>query len=186
MKQPIRYFSIGLLTASIITLLVVLFFDKSNSGANESSVEEMIAALKTEGYHVLSASDYISLTVAANSEEDDEAKEDEVDNTEKADEAVEEEISSDETEEADNTEETSAEPEVEEPEVFHYTLTIEPNTLGPTIGKLLKDNNIITDAAEFSRYLEAEGYAEYIQLGEHKVSSDMTHNQLAETIARKR
>ena len=178
MKQPIRYFSIGLLTASLIILIIVYFFDKPDNHANEGSVDEMIATIKDEGYHVLSSSEYISLTVAEVPEEDNDVDVD-ADVTK-----------NNETEEDSNEAQTENDPKVEdteEPEEAHeYTLTIEPNMLGPTISQLLEDNNVIDDADEFNRYLETEGYAPYLQLGDHDVSSDMTLYEIAEVIARSR
>jgi len=183
MKQPIRYFSIGLLTASLIILIIVSFFDKSDNHASEGSVDEMIATIKDEGYHVLSSSEYISLTVAEVPEEDNDVDADETENnaTEDSNEAQTE--NDPEVEDSDDTEVEDTEESVEANE---YTLTIEPNMLGPTISQLLEDNNIIDDADEFNRYLESEGYAPYLQLGDHDVSSDMTLYEIAEVIARTR
>lgn len=185
MKQPIRYFSIGLLTASLIILLVVSLFDKQDGHVSEGSVDEMIATLKDEGYHVLSSSEYISLSVNTEPNENLDADEDNAEDPKK-DEDEDEVV--DETEETEEPEDTDAEVEEEEEveEVHKYTLTIEPNMLGPTISELLEDNKIIADAEEFNRYLETEGYAPYLQLGDHKLSSDMSHYEIAEVIAKSR
>lgn len=184
MKQPIRYFSIGLLTASLIILIVVNFFDKPDNHVNEGSVDEMIATLKDKGYHVLSSSEYISLSVPAEPEEDQEEHDvdaDETENNTTEEDSNEAQIEDEpEVEDADDT-------EVEETENVHeYTLTIEPNMLGPTISQLLNANNIIDDTDKFNRYLETEGYAPYLQLGEYELSSDMSHYEIAEKIAKKR
>ena len=171
MKQQIRYFSIGLLTASLIMLIVVSFFDEKNINTNDSSVDEMTEALKNEGYHVLSSDDYISLTVNDSNED----KEDT--DTEKDQDAKEDTESKDDKDEQEDT-------QTDEEEVSTYTLTVEPNMLSPTISKLLEENKIIDNADDFNRYLETEGHAPYIQLGDHELSSDMSNSEIAKKIAR--
>lgn len=186
MKQPIRYFSIGLLTASLIILIVISFFEKGNDQQSEGSVDEMIATLTDEGYHVLSSSEYISLSVTGETENSEDPDEDEAENSPKEEDNEKEEI--DEAENADDTnnEEEVVEEEDEEEEVHKYTLTIEPNMLGPEVSKLLKKHKIISDDEAFNRYLETEGYAAYLQLGDHKLSSDMSNYEIAEVIAKSR
>lgn len=179
MKQPIRYFSIGLLTASLIILIFISFFEKDNGNVSESTVDEMIDTLKDDGYHVLSSSEYITLSVAT------EQKDDETDKDEKDSNTKNEEDEND-LEKEDKSEENTDDTEAVEPEVHQYKLKIKENMLGPTVSQLLKENNIIDDVDEFNRYLEKEGYAPYLQLGEHDVSSDMSHFEIAEEIARKR
>lgn len=181
MKQPIRYFSIGLLTASLIILIVVSLFDKQDDHANEGSVDEMIATLTDEGYHVLSSSEYISLSVATDSQDSNETDEGEVENKE-------EKNSNEEPDEVDtkDADATEGEEDEEVEEIHKYTLTVEPNMLGPTVSQLLQDNNIIDDADEFNRYLETEGYAPYLQLGDHELTSDMSNYEIAEVIAKTR
>src|SRR5690625_2718167 len=71
MKQPMRYFSIGLLTASVILLLAFYFFDNSTTSTDDLPVEEMIEAIKADGYHVVSEKEYIALSV--NDEDDNKA-----------------------------------------------------------------------------------------------------------------
>src|SRR5690625_4915493 len=65
MKQPIRFFSIGLLIASVIMLIVYIIDDPSTIQSNENDLntDEMIQALEVEGFHVLSSSEYIKLSV---------------------------------------------------------------------------------------------------------------------------
>lgn len=188
MKQPIRYFSIGLLTASLIILIVISFFEKGDDQQNEGSVDEMIATLTDEGYHVLSSSEYISLSVSGETEdrENSDVDEDETDNSSDEEDNEKENVDETENDNKDdaNNEEEIVEEEDEEEEVHKYTLTIEPNMLGPEVSELLKNNNIISDDIAFNRYLETEGYAPYLQLGDHQLSSDMSNYEIAEIIAK--
>lgn len=180
MKQPIRYFSIGLFTASLISLLTFIFYDQPNTNIDQS-IDELITEIENEGYHVLTESEYISFSV--NKENNAESTENDVtDNN--SDDVDEEKNQGKETEKED--EENQEDDKDNSEDVKTYTLVVEPNMLGPTISNLLYEHDIIDDAEEFNRYLEVEGYAPYIQLGEHKLSSDMSHFEIAETIAKTR
>lgn len=182
MKQPIRYFSIGLLVASLIIFIVFYFFEKTDNHASTKSIDEMIATIKDEGYHVLSSSEYISLSVGSETQNNDDTE-----TIENEDSTNEEDSNDTQNENEDEDAEDEEDSDTEDAaEVHEYTLTIEPNMLGPTISEVLEDHNIIDDADEFNRYLETEGYAPYLQLGEHDVSSDMTNHEIAEIIARTR
>lgn len=176
MKQPIRFFSIGLIIASVILFIVMSFVDKPLATGNKLDIDEMITAIKDEGYHVLSASEYITLSTRNDQEDKDE------ETTENIDEK--EEIKDKDIE--DDKKEEEVEVEVEEPEVISYTLNVKPNMLGPEISEILEKNNIIKNADDFNRYLETEGYAPYIQLRESKLNSGMSHYEIAEAIARKK
>jgi len=176
MKLPIRFFSIGLLTATIILLITFIFFEQSDA-SNNLTVEDMVSQIEEEGYHVLTNEEYITFSV----NKDQNQKEDE-DKAEENDAKDKEE--NDKTDDANENEEDDK--DQDESKVHTYTLVVEPNMLGPTISKLLEDHKIIEDAEKFNRYLEVEGYAPYIQIGEHELSSDMSNYEIAETIARKR
>src|SRR5690625_3764149 len=67
-----------------------------------------------------------------------------------------------------------------------YTINIKENMLAPTISDLLKENKIIDNSADFNKYLEDKGYAPYVQLGKHKVNSEMSYKDIAEVIAKKK
>lgn len=179
MKQPIRFFSIGLISAGIIMLLVITLIDKPETNIQDNmSVEQMIDSISDEGYHVLSSSEYI--TLAAKNDETPKEENEEPKNTEGS------EDKNPEVNENEDENNESNEQEEQENEVFKYTLKIEPNMLGPEISKKLANNNIIEDDEEFNRFLEKEGYASYIQLGEFELNSEMSHTDIANTIAKKR
>lgn len=172
MKQPIRFFSIGLFTASLIILVGFLFLGDGKNSSAEMSIDEMLEAIKSEGYRVISEDEYISLSVNSQKNAEDDNKEKESESKEEKD-------------KEQKTEEASKEKEVEE-EVHTYTLVVEPNMLGPDISKLLEENKIIADSKEFNQYLEKEGFAKYIQLGEHELNSKMSQLELAEKITKNR
>lgn len=55
-----------------------------------------------------------------------------------------------------------------------------------TVCDMLKQNEIIADAAEFDSYLVSIGYDDKIRIGEVEVSSDMTYEELAAALYKKK
>lgn len=55
-----------------------------------------------------------------------------------------------------------------------------------TVCDMLKQNEIIADAAEFDSYLVSIGYDDKIRTGEVEVSSDMTYEELAAALYKKK
>lgn len=182
MKQPIRAFAIGLLTAAIV-MLIVNYFDKgSTQDLSEMPIEEVVKELKEQGYRVLTEAEYISLSI--NTEEpvaDNEAQE----NTESAQspESEEENDSDESGTEESNTDETEAQEETQE-DTKSYTLTIESGMPSSAISNTLEANGIIDNSDEFISYLEDEGYANRIQLGEFTLNSSMSYYDIAEALTR--
>src|SRR5690625_5033569 len=76
MKQPIRFFSIGLFVASILLYGFYFFFGQSTSTQTELTVDEMITEVETEGYRVISEEDYVSYTLHKEEENEKEQKND--------------------------------------------------------------------------------------------------------------
>lgn len=169
MKQPIRYFSIGLITTSLILFMFTFFTDKPTDGQTVMNTDDMITEIKDEGYHVLTSAEYINLTTI---KEQTEINEGVSENTD--------------TEQQEDQEEVIDNEDTTKTEIHSYTLNVKPNMLGPVISNLLAENKIIDDAEAFNRYLEVEGYASYIQLGKYTLKSDMTNFQIAEKIAKKK
>src|SRR5690625_751978 len=163
MKQPIRYFSIGLLTASVVLLLAFYFFDNSTTNTDDLPVEEMIEAIKADGYHVVSEKEYIALSV---NDEDDNKANDKKDDKNK-----------------DKNEEDKEKQE-EESDKKTYTINIKSGMLPSEISEILAENDIIKDADKFDQYLEKEEYSPYIQLGKHKLNSEMSTKEVAEALTK--
>lgn len=200
MKQPIRFFSIGLLIASVIMIIVYIIDDPSTiqSDENDLNTDDMIQALEVEGFHVLSSSDYIKLSVGDDDTDQDDTSTDKDDkdkgknknnkDSDKKDDKDKDQSDDDEPDNADKDADEEDDSDTnkddsDEEDTLTYTLTVAENMLGPEVSELLYDNKIIDDSEEFNRYLEVEGYAPYIQLGDHDVSSDMSFEELAEEIA---
>ncbi|GAA0443294.1 hypothetical protein GCM10008983_20610 [Lentibacillus halophilus] len=162
MKQPIRFFALGLLTAGIIMLAVFYFSnDKPNNPAR--STEALIQKIESNGYHVMTESEYISASVRSdeNNKNGTNAGNNQDDNTNDKD---------------------SQENESKSNQTNTYTLTIESGTASSTISNTLQEHNIIENADAFSTYMENEGYSKLVQLGTFELNSDMSHNEIAEAI----
>jgi len=199
MKQPIRAFSIGLLTSGIIFLIVFFIFGEANKKVTEPSSEEMIETLESNGFHVLSDSEYVSLSVKNDQSENgskedknnngkDESEEDsdkDNDKDKKQDEDKSEEDVDDDASNGNADDESTNEDddnETEEPNT--YSLTIEEGMASSEISAKLEDNNIIDDANKFNRFLETEGYELKVQIGTFDVSDDMDFEEIANTITK--
>src|SRR5690625_2460426 len=63
MRIPSRYFSIGLLTASIVLLIMFLITDDGGQAIEEYSVEELSEAIEDKGYRVITQDDFISFSM---------------------------------------------------------------------------------------------------------------------------
>lgn len=167
MKQPIRLFSIGLFSASLIALIVLLFIDDAKSNVENVSTDDMITALKDDGYRVLTEPEYISLSVNDNN---DKKAEDETDQA-----------SEEKQEDADKK---ATEDKKKDKEEKTYTIKIKSGMASSEISDQLAENDIINDADEFSQYLKEEGYETKVQLGKFKVSSDMNKKEIAEELTK--
>src|SRR5690625_2403053 len=201
MRSPIRAFSLGLFAAGLIILISSLFFNTSEKRAEEYPVDDMINIMKDEGYRVMSESEYIALSLQKDDEQQ-KANEDteKTDKEEKQDQAKDDQTndskdnSKKETDKKeDNTKDKTSEDEKtdkkddkkdDKDKVVTYTLKIESGMPSSTIGDLLEENKVIKDGSKFNKYLEDEGYSLKIQLGNFKVNSDMTFNEIAKLLTK--
>lgn len=192
MKYTVRSFSVGLLAAGLIMLIVYYFFEDSSNEQISISTDEMISQLEEEGYRVLTETEYISYSVANTQQNEDEESdedasvEEEEDTEENANETTEEDEEVADTEE-ENTEDQNEEEVVEEEEEDNtpssVTINIPSGMASLDLSYLLEEENLIDDAEEFNIYLQQNGYALRLQLGEHELTSDMSEQEIAETIA---
>src|SRR5699024_1188775 len=74
MKQSIRFFSIGLLTASIVLLGFYFLFGNSKASSKDVPLEEMIEEIESTGHRVVTEKEFIAYTI--NNEEKEVDKED--------------------------------------------------------------------------------------------------------------
>lgn len=187
MKLLIRYFSLGLFTAGILMLGILLFSD--NNKAEDLSTEELIPLLKNEGYHVLSNDEYISLSVNSNAEnktKESNSKEDSK-KTEDNKEAKKKEESKEDSKKEDKKQETAKEKNKDEKEdkkktKSSYTLNIKSGMPTSSISSELEQNGIIENASEFTKYLEEHDFALKVKAKKVEVNSDMSFYELAHAL----
>lgn len=70
-------------------------------------------------------------------------------------------------------------------DVITYTLTVVRGMSSNAVCKLLNENGIIDNAADFDNYLISKGYAEKIRVGSFEVNSDMSYEELVATFCSK-
>lgn len=192
MKITIRYFSIGLLTASIVLFIMYLIIDDTSQAIEDFSVEELTTALEEKGYRTITQDEFISYSVyldeikEAEESKKEEEKENRKSSSKKNDEKkVEKEESNKEKDtkkEENNSSEKKKEEKKEEKKPKTFTVTVKQGSVSQDIGKELEKEGIIKDAAEFVKYMEDNNYSSRIQIGKFKVNSDMSLKELAETL----
>src|SRR5699024_11173996 len=77
MKQSVRFFAIGLFTASVLTLGFYLFSDSSNAANEDMTTDELIAKVEEAGYRVITDEEFISYSLYID-EKNEQAKSEEV------------------------------------------------------------------------------------------------------------
>lgn len=167
MKQPVRSFALGLLTAGIILFITFYFTDDSKEENETMTIDHMIKSIETEGYHVLTESEYASISTSsekATGEDGAETHEKQKNSAENNDTKEEDSVS-----EKDNA--------------VTYTLSVESGMSSIKISDILEANNIVDDAESFDQYLEDEGFSTKLQLGEYELSSKMSRYDIAELIS---
>lgn len=170
MKQSIRYFSLGLFISALL-LFGYNFFMEGSLGTNSSqSVQEMVASVEEEGYHVLSEKEYVSFTLQK--EKLEESAEKKPEDTKKED---------DKDTKNDN-DETSTNKEEPEEEVKKVSLKTGDGIFTPQIADVLIENDIIDDRDKFIEYMDDNDYSSYIQLGTFEITSEMNTKEIAETL----
>ncbi|WP_068671879.1 hypothetical protein [Oceanobacillus sp. Castelsardo] len=180
MKQLVRYFSLGLLTAGIIMLGVVLISD--NNKQSELSAEELIPILENEGYHVLSNNEYIAMSVNPN---ENKAKQDSDNETKKNPDnkdSKEKNESKDNEKEAKETDKEQAKKDEKEDKNKSYVLNVKSGMPTSSISTILEENGIIDNASEFTKYLEKHEYSLKVKAKKTEVTSDMSYYELAQAL----
>ncbi|GGM31525.1 hypothetical protein GCM10011351_17110 [Paraliobacillus quinghaiensis] len=166
MKQIVRAFALGILTATVL-LGVIYFFDNDNDDVvgeqntaenNVMDLEEMIEELEMNGYYVS--------TEEPTDEQDLTETETQKESTEN---------------ESENESGSDTDTETTAPETFN--LTIESGMTISQVAESLENANIIEDREVFITYLNDNDYGTNIQIGEFELNSEMTLQEIADTIA---
>lgn len=181
MKHTVRSFSVGLLAAGLIMLVVYLFLDQSTKAEQDYNKDEVIAHMEQEGYRIITEEEYISMSVTKAHQDKLEASKE--DSSEEEESSIEEEDTSNEVEEDDSSEEQQEETdEVEENTPTIKTITIEPGMATSQISSMLADQNLIDDAQEFNSYLQEHEYSLHVRMGDHELREGMSFYEIAEAM----
>ena len=183
MKHTVRSFSVGLLAAGLIMLVVYLFLDESMKAEQDYNKDEVIAHVEQEGYRVITEEEYISMSVAKTQQ--DNLEKNKVEPNKEEESSIEEEDTSNVVEEENSSEEQQEET-VEEKEEDNTpalkTITIEPGMATSQISSMLANQNLIDDAQEFNSYLQEHEYSLRVQMGDHELKEGMSFYEIAEAL----
>lgn len=181
MKNAMRFFSLGLLVSALL-VYGFQFFSGNSSDASSIDLEDMISEVEKQGYHVVDQEEYISFSLSKEEAQDNdnsaEPKKDAENKTAKADKTKEEKSKED---KQDKSNENENEEPVKE-EASKATFKVGQGVYTPQIADILVEKKIIDDKQKFIKYMDENGYSDYIQLGTFKVTSDMSLKELAETL----
>lgn len=185
MKQSIRFFSIGLLTASIVLLGFYFLFGNSKASSKDVPLEEMIEEIESTGHRVVTEKEFIAYTI--NNEEKEVDKEDSAKEKKESSDKKETKKTDDKTDKKDKKEDkdkkNKKDKDKKDDKKVKATITTDDGVVTQEIADKLVDENIIKDKEkqEFLDYLDDNDYSPYIQIGKFKVDSEMSMKELAET-----
>lgn len=178
MKQSIRFFSIGLLTASIVLLGFYFLFGNSKASSKDVPLEEMIEEIESTGHRVVTEKEFIAYTI--NNEEKEVDKEDSAKEKKESSDKKETKKTDDKTDKKDKKEDKDKK---DKDKKVKATITTDDGVVTQEIADKLVEENIIKDKEKqkFLDYLDDNDYSPYIQIGKFKVDSEMSMKELAET-----
>ncbi|WP_455718181.1 hypothetical protein, partial [Anaerosporobacter sp.] len=70
--------------------------------------------------------------------------------------------------------------------IDYYSIEITDGMTGTSVGRLLKEKNIIEDSDEFLSYMHEQGYSNKIRTGEYLIPVNATYKSIAEIITGKK
>jgi hypothetical protein len=156
MKQTIRAFSLGLLSATIL-LSITYYLDKEQQSVvkTEPTTEQMVSALEEQGYYV--SEDTPKVERSEQPEQKNEASP------------------------KSNPEEDSA---IQEDETVVYNLSIKTGMTDRTVAESLSKTGIIDNKQAFLTFLRENNYATRIQIGDFVLNNKMTYEEVAKIITK--
>ena len=174
-KKNIRILAIGFFVSGLILLMSAILMPNSPTASGQTEkvkdlesdityLEEKIAQLELE--QPVAAEQPSEKEETAESEENSEKNE-----TEEAAE-----------EESQATEEDQTEEQADEEAVITATITINEGEPSSVAAGQLEANNILEDSMDFDDFLEENDYAPYVRPGNYDISSDMSYEQIAQTL----
>jgi hypothetical protein len=158
-RETVRAFAFGLLSAALALFLFVQFFYRPEASM---STQEMIHALKKQGYTVSSPKESSNQPINRKSYS-----------------------SKREKLQADTSRKTKNESSKETNNANRsFRLTISPGTTPDQIAQRLEQEKIINSASQFSEYMNQNGFSKKLQIGTYSLNSQMTMEDIANTITK--
>jgi len=174
MKQSIRFFSIGLLTASLL-LLGFYYFLNDSVASSDIPVEDMIAEIESNGHRVITEKEFIAYTINNEAEVDS-------DQESKKDDKKEKSSNKKKSNDKKDSSKDNKKKEDKEDEIIKAKFTTKDGVVTQEVADILVDEKIIDDRQKFVEYLDDNDYSPYLQVGTFEVTSDMSMKELAEVI----
>ncbi|MFC7060636.1 endolytic transglycosylase MltG [Halobacillus seohaensis] len=161
MKQPIRFFSFGmLLTTVILGIFYWLQPVEQAESVPSLSTEDMIEELESNNYNVLTDQEMQERFVTKQENEELES-----DKQESQDEQSPE-------DDQDNSEK----------DTNTFTISIEEGVSSTDISQTLENQGIIDDADTFDLYMRDRNLSQYVQIGKFELNADMNRDEIADLI----
>lgn len=174
MKQSMRFFAIGLLTASVVLLGFYFILNGSQASSKDIPLEEMIEQIESSGHRVITEKEFIAYTISNEEKTSDENKDDK----KKEDDKDEKKQDKD----KDTKDKDKKKDDKKKDKVIKAKFTTKDGVVTQDIADILVEKKIIDDRQKFLDYLEDNDYSPYIQVGTFEVNSDMSMKELAEVI----
>lgn len=179
MKQSIRFFSIGLLTASIVLFGFYYLLKDSNVSTKDVPLEDMVSEIESHGYRVITENEFISFTL---NKENDSAKEEKDNKEDKQKKETTKKKSDNKKETTTTKKKKKKETKDKKDKVVKTKFTTKDGVVTQDIADILYEKKIIKNKKKFLDYLDDNDYSPYVQIGTFEVSSDMSMKELAEII----
>lgn len=182
MKQSIRFFSIGLLTASLVLLGFYYFLGDSKASVSNVPVEDMIAEIESNGHRVITEKEFISYTLNNETKADTDEKDAKDNKDNKQEKSSNEKSADNKKSSSKDKKKDNKKKEDDKDDIIKAKFTTKDGVVTQEVADILVDEKIIKDRQKFLKYMDDNGYSEYLQVGTFEVSSDMSMKELAEVI----
>ncbi|OLO28632.1 hypothetical protein BTR23_17080 [Alkalihalophilus pseudofirmus] len=183
-KHTARGLSMGFFITGIVLLLFKSVLAPAQTTAEEPvmSQETIEVFLKANNLMVISEEDYEAMK---NGQADESATAEQPTEEKKESESKVEE-KEEEKQEEKKEEEKKEEEKKEDDKPVKHKIKITSGMVSPDVAKMLKEKGLIKDEAKFVRAVESKNAAKYVQIGEHELTTGMSHNEIIQVITKGR
>ncbi|WLR49842.1 endolytic transglycosylase MltG [Bacillus tianshenii] len=187
-RNHIRYFSLGLITASSI-LSLVYFIEPQTAETTQKAITEadVTAYLDEHDYVKVSEKEYYELVEAKEqadkTKQQAEAKQPNELATNNATEQKKPEAKPTQAQ-AEKAEQPKEKPKEEPKQAKTYTLSIQSGMSSDAVAAKLAANKMVKNADDYNNYLLKNNLQSSIRIGTYKITSDMTYQQISKIITK--